>query len=67
MNKEEREICKLEDNFVSFIDNFIVSFSKYMKILSWMGIWPVDQVLVEVHNLSKMCIKKCHDGGGGGG
>ena len=30
MNKEEREICKLEDNFVSFIDNFIVSFSKYM-------------------------------------
>ena len=34
MNKEEREICKLEDNFVSFIDNFIVSFSKYMKILS---------------------------------
>ena len=32
--KEEREICKLEDNFVSFIDNFIVSFSKYMKILS---------------------------------
>ena len=24
MNKEEKEICKLEDNFVSFIDNFIV-------------------------------------------
>ena len=27
---------------------------------------PADQVLVEVHNLSKMCIKKGHGGGGGG-
>ena len=34
MNKEEREICILEGNFVSFIDDLIVSFSKYMKIRS---------------------------------
>ena len=31
MNKEEREICELEDNFVSLIDKFIVSFPKLIS------------------------------------
>ena len=31
MNKEERETFELEDNFVSLIDKFIVSFSKLIS------------------------------------
>ena len=31
MNKEEREICELEDNFVSWIHKFIVSFPKLIS------------------------------------
>ena len=31
MNKEEREICELEDNFVSLIHKFIVSFPKFIS------------------------------------
>ena len=31
MNKEEREICELEDNFVSLIHKFIVSFPKLIS------------------------------------
>ena len=31
MNKEEREICELEHNFVSLIHKFIVSFPKLIS------------------------------------
>ena len=31
MNKEERETCELEDNFVSLIHKFIVSFPKLIS------------------------------------